>query len=189
MSWMIKGNALSLHIAESGFQTIHGQSFDHEIIKTFGGETDDLQIKHRERQEELFKKWSKLEFAWSIAPTNAAPIDVDDGNFMNPPSMADRCISCPELSHISLVIHDDPAVGATIAIPPKKFDKVWKLFQSVLLDTNLYYFISIGSIRFKIDGAISESLTIDEFLEGKRSYSNEVSFSIGRYPKQSTETS
>lgn len=189
---MIKGNALSLHIAESGFQTIHGQSFDHEIIQfPFGSETDDLVIKHHEREKELFKKWSALEFAWGIAPTNAAPIDVDDGNYKNPPSMSDRCKSSPELSHISLlVIHDDPAVVAKIAIPLEKFDKVWKLFQSVLLDTNLYYLIYVRDfIGFKMDGAASETLTIDEFLEGKRYYSNEVSFSIGRYPNQSTETS
>jgi len=61
-----------------------------------------------------------------------------------------------------------------MAIPPAKFNKVWKLFQSVLLDTNLYYSISIGFIGFKMDGAISETITIDEFLEGERYYSNVV---------------
>ena len=82
-------------------------------------------------------------------------------------------------------------------MPPETFNKVWKLFDQVLLEPGLSYVVTVdfpGWLRKRlgdesdfIEGIYKDSwLTMDEFLNGENYYSNKVDFGIS-YRKNKTE--
>lgn len=193
MTWFVYGDSgsLTLGISESGYHRIFGTAINHKP-QTSCSAPGSLPNSHDNSQIELFNKLSSLEFRWGIHPANATERDIDPGNIENAPGLYERCKSSPESSHVSFSYYDfeddreSPiqdrvkSVGVSIILPPATFDKVWALFNTVLLEPNLYYRIVIDFLGFKVEGSLSETPTINEFLNGKRYYSKKVSFEIGR---------
>lgn len=194
MTWFVDGDSgsLTLGISESGCHRIEGNAINHKIQKSLSS----LPSSHEIAQKKLFEKLSSLEFLWSIHPSNAKDLDICDNNIDNSPDLFERCRSSPESNHFYLCYYDfeddreSPiqgrvkSIAANIILPVATFDKVWALFHSVLLEPSLYYDIRIDFLGFKVEGSSSETLTINEFLNGKPYYSHEtlngVSFGIGR---------
>ena len=212
--WKICGNedSVQLRVTESGFQKITGTALSHEVFTHSyynpTGENEDKIKPWFDEKARFDENINRLEFSWSIKPSNATVGDISgfDGE---EPTLYERCQETPELSHVFLQFFDSTddfeisfkdrhkAITATIVLPPDTFKSVWNLFNRVPLEPVSYQMCInfSGWMRERHEdepedlvGKYKDSwLTMEEFLSGKAYYCNSIDFSIFKSQDETKE--
>jgi hypothetical protein len=211
--WNILGNedSIQLRVMESGFQKITGTALSHEVFTHSyynpTGENEDKIKPWFDEKARFDENINQLEFSWSIKPSNATIGDISglDGE---EPTLYERCQATPELSHIFIRFFDSTddfeisfkdrhkSITASIVLPPDTFNRIWNLFNRVLLEPVSYQMCInfSGWMRERQNtpedmlGKYKDSwLTMEEFLSGKAYYCNGIDFSIFKSQDETKE--
>jgi hypothetical protein len=206
--WTIRGNRDSINfgVSKSGYKNITGRTLRHEVYTSSyynpTGENEEV-LKPWHEEKVLFNEnLSKLELGWKILPGNATEADIApaDGNET---SLFKRCQTEPEISHAFITYYDFTgdreirfkdrikSLDVEIVLPPEVFNRVWNLFSKIFTDSEIEYKVHIdcgdwmrqrrSDDSHGLCGKYKDSrLTMEEFLNGKDYYTNEIDFQIFR---------
>jgi hypothetical protein len=208
LMWRICGNedSVRLWVAKSGFPKITGDALHHEVSTSSyynpTGENEEKIKPWYEEKARFDENLSGLELSWSIKPSNAKEADISPYD-LSEPTLYERCQTNPELSHIFIRVFDftddleilrkdrNKSLSVSIVLPPDIFNRVWNLFNRVLLEPGINYQMCIdfhGWMRKRHEdepedlvGKHKDSwLTMEEFAGEQSYYCNDIDFSVFR---------